>query len=188
MKEIQDANASNEKKNKKYLYWEPEGFFERVASFRQNLIEMIYVMFVGLATLKFPSFLAAGYFIVSYFFMFAMLNKMETRVLYSQVVLTIKAVLVVSCTIWKIEVYNVNLKHNYTPSQSKFISDIKFYEFLGFDLDYDRSLLTKAHANATSFRFEYNLVFSFILEAFMLVMIISFFMYLRNLNRKIRFL
>jgi hypothetical protein len=135
---------------------------------------------VGISALLLPSMMAAGYFIISYFLMNSMLNKMEKRIKASYIILIIKSVAVFGCLVWKFQVlHELDNKSVFPTTLKHFKKDVYFYESLGFDLIYDKSLLN--NETAVSYNFGYNGFSSFALEILMVFMITCYIFYLRKL-------
>jgi hypothetical protein len=174
------ANPDTDFNSKKYHQWEPENLMERLSSFWQNTVELNYVMSVAIAAMFFSSMVAVGYFLISYLLLFSMLKGMEKRIFWGNVIMGFKAFMMLSCVIWKVRKIDTMVME--TSTLVEFKKEIRFYESLGFALEYEQDEYTGAQEPLNGkFIYSYYQKWSFFFEGIMIVMMIFFISYYRFL-------
>jgi len=187
-----DADAEDLIDRSKYLGWEPENLKEKMFSYWQNTVELQYVITVGITAMFLSSMVAIGYFLISYLLLFSMLLNMEKRIWWGYFIMAFKAFIMLSCVIWKLRkidtmvmTCNINNPDDPPPGAlgsdcfSSFKREIRFYESLGFDLNYHSDELVRDNVPLNGeYSYTYNMTMSFFFEGIMIAMMVSFISYI----------
>ena len=166
----------------KYVEWEPENLVEKVTSIWQNTIEIWFVVAVGVFGLIFPSMLAAGFFLVSNLLMFSMTMNLTRRKFWGLVFTGVIAFLLLSEIIWKVRKINTMIPS--TDDYDTFKSEIRFYESLGFKLDYHESAYEGTPNSDGQYTYSVSMAYSFGFEAFLVVMMLTFIEFLYDIHKR----
>mmetsp|Transcript_21580 Transcript_21580/g.33239 ORF Transcript_21580/g.33239 Transcript_21580/m.33239 type:complete len:491 (-) Transcript_21580:2754-4226(-) len=182
---IEDLQAKMDQEKEKqeeemYLVWEPSGFSQKLFTFIHNTYETLFVLLVAIFGLLHSSMVSIGFLLISCLMMFSQTMAQKRRYQWGTYFLAFLQIAIFGITVWKL--LKIKTMKKTPTSREDFLYEIRFYESLGFDLEYNHELLKVDHAADLEYVYEPRWTESFIQEIMFTILVVGSLIYFSKMQ------